>query len=152
MEKIITPNILFEFLLNKFEDENDQDYDLHVNEYDLNKKSMKEGNDDVKKEDVLFNCNDDMENFLPYYNKATTTFSDKKDAFDLALCNYISSESVNGPTFQQFEHYQQSIEKNKVVDSNKSQSSTDTETIVDLSLVNNSKKHNSKKYWVTFRI
>ena len=131
----------FEFLLNKFEDENNHDCDLNVNEYDLYKKSMKEGNDDDKEEEVVFNCDDDMENFLPYYYKATTTFADKKDAFDLVLCHYISSESVNGPTFDQFEHYQQSIEKNKVVDSNKSQASTDTETIVDLSVVNKSKKH-----------
>ena len=74
------------------------------------------------------------------------------DAFDLALCHYISSESVNGSIFEQFEHYQQSMEKKKIVDNNNSQSSTDTETIVDLSLVNKSKKHKSKKYWLTSRI
>ena len=102
---------------------------------------MKERNDDDKEEEVVFNCYDDMENFLPYYYKASTTFADKKDAFDLALWHYISSGSVNGPIFDQFEHYQQSIEKNKVVDNNKSQASTDTETIVDLSVVNKSKKH-----------
>ena len=102
---------------------------------------MKEGNDDDKEEEVVFNCDDDMENCLPYYYKASTTFADKKDAFDLALWHYISSESVNGPIFDQFEHYQQLIEENKVVDSNTSQSSTDTETIVDLSVVNKYKKH-----------
>ena len=78
---------------------------------------------------------------MPYYYTATSNFSDKKNAFDLALCQYVSFENRNGPTFDQFEHYQQSIEKNKVVDNNKSQASTDTETIVDLSVVNKSKKH-----------
>ena len=128
-------------MLHKFEAENNEDYDLNVNEYDLYKKAMKVGDDDDKEGEVEFNCDDDMGNFLPYYFKTTTSFTDKKDAFDLALWHYISSGSVNGPIFDQFEHYQQSIEKNKVVDSNKSQASTDTETIVDLSVVNKSKKH-----------
>ena len=74
--------------------------------------------------------------FLPYYYKATTTFSDEKDAFDLALCHYISSGTGNGPTFEQFVLHQQTIEKNNVLDNNNSESSTDTETIVDLCLVN----------------
>ena len=29
-----------------------------------------------------------------------------KNAFDLALCRYVSFEHKNGPTFDQFEHYQ----------------------------------------------
>ena len=100
---------------------------------------MKVGNDDDKEEVVEFICDDDMRNLLPYYYKATANFTDKKGAFDLALCHYISNESVNGPTFDQFEHYQKIIEKNKVIN-NKDQASTDTETIVDLSIVNKSKK------------
>ena len=93
---------------------------------------MKLGNDDDKEEDVEFNCEDDMRNFLPYYYKATTNFTDKKDAFYLALY-------VNGPTFDQFEHYQKTVKKNKVIN-NDDQSSTNTETIVDLSIINKSKK------------
>ena len=38
LKKCVTPNILFKFLLNKFEEKNNQDYDLNVNEYDLYKK------------------------------------------------------------------------------------------------------------------
>ena len=132
-------NILFEFLLSKFEDEKEHNYDLNIKECCLYKNSTKEGDDD-NEEEVVFNCEDEIKNFLPYYNKATTIFSDGKDAFDLALCHYISSGSSNDPTFEQFEHHQQIIEKNKVVDNNKSESSTDTETIVDLSLIKKLKK------------
>ena len=74
---------------------------------------MKLGNDDDKEEDVEFNCEDDMRNFLPYYYKATTNFTDKKDAFDLALCHYISNKSVNGLTFDQFEYYQKKLKRTK---------------------------------------
>ena len=105
---------------------------------------MKLGNDDDKEEDVEFNCEDDMRNFLPYYYKETTNCTDKKDDFDLALCHYISFENVNGPTFDQFEHYQKAIKKSKVVNNN-DQASTDTETIFCLSIVNKSKKLKSKK-------
>ena len=38
LKKSVTPNILFEFLLNKFEEKNNQDYDLNINECDLYKK------------------------------------------------------------------------------------------------------------------
>ena len=72
-------------------------------------------------------------------------FSDGKDYFDLALCHYISSGNGNGPTFEQYQHNRQTIEKNRVVDNNKSESSTDTETIVDLTLVKKFKKKKSKK-------
>ena len=41
LKKSVTPNILFKFLLNKFEDENNQDYDLNVNEYVLYKNQRK---------------------------------------------------------------------------------------------------------------
>ena len=115
------------------------------------KNSTKERDND-NKEEVVFSCEDEIKNFLPNYYKETTNVSDGKYAFDLALCHYISSRSGNGPTFEQFEHHQQTIEKNKVVDNNKSESSTDTETIVDLSLVKNFKKHKSKKYSVIFQI
>ena len=115
LKKIVTPNIIFKFVLHKYEAENNEDYNLNVNEYDLYKKSMKVGDDDDKEGEVEFNCDDDMGYFLPYYFKATTSFNDKKDAFDLALCYYISNESVNGPTFDQFEHYQKIIKKNKVI-------------------------------------
>ena len=92
-------------MLLKFEVDKEEDYDLNVKECELYKNSMKVGNDDDKEEDDEFNCDDDMRNFLPYYYKATTIFTDKKDAFDLALCHYISFENVNGPTFDHFEHY-----------------------------------------------
>ena len=99
---------------------------------------MKLGNDDDKEEDVEFNCEDDMRNFLPYYYKATTNFTDKKDAFDIALYHYVSFENVNGPTFDQFEHDQKTIKKNKIFKNN-NQSSTDVEMIDDLSIINKSK-------------
>ena len=47
-----------------------------------------------------------MNNFLPYFYKATSEYSDTKNAFDLALCRYVSFENKNGPTFDKFEHYQ----------------------------------------------
>ena len=87
-------------MLSKFEDKKVQKYDLNLNEYDLYKNSMKEGNDDDKEEELVSNWEDEINNFLPCYYKATTTFSDGKDDFDLALCHYISSGSVNGPTFE----------------------------------------------------
>ena len=145
-------NILFEFLLSKFEDKKEQNYDLNVKEYGMYNNSTKEVDDDDKKEEVVFNCEDEIKKILPYYNKATTTFLNGKDTFDLELCHYNSSGSGNGPTVEQFEHHQQTIEKNKVVDNNKSESSTDTDTIVDLSLVKNFKKHKSKQYSVIFQI
>ena len=67
---------------------------------------MKVGNDDDKEEEVELNCDDNMRNVLPYYYKTKTNFTDNKDAFDLALCHYISNESVNGLTFDQFDNYQ----------------------------------------------
>ena len=79
------------------------------------KKITKEGDDDDKEKELVFNCEDEINNFLPYYYKATTTFSDGKDAFDLVLCRYISSGSSNGPTFEQLVLRQQIIENNKVV-------------------------------------
>ena len=132
-------------MLSKFEDDTDQNYDLNIKEYCLYKNSTKEGDDDDKEEEVEFNCEDEINNYIPYYYKGTTNFSDGKDAFALALCHYISSGSGNGPIFEQFILNQQTIEKNKVVDNNNSESSTDTETIVDVCLVNKFKKKKSKK-------
>ena len=80
-------NILFEFLLSKFEDDMEQNYDIKVKEYGLYKNSTKEGDNDDKEEELIFNCEDEINTFLSYYNKATTTFSDGKDAFYLALCH-----------------------------------------------------------------
>ena len=131
----VKANIFFEFMLLKYEVDIDEDLDLNVKEHELYESSLKLGNNDDKEEDVEFNCEDDMRNFLPYYYKATTNFTDKKDAFDLALCHYVSFENVNGPTFDQFEHYQKIIKKNKVINNN-NQSSTDAETIEDLSIIN----------------
>ena len=115
LKKNVKGNIFFEFMLFKYEVDKDEDLDLNVKEYKLYKNLLKLGNDDDKEEDVEFNCEDDMRNFLPFYYKATTNFTDKKDAFDLALCHYVSFENVNGPTFDQFEHYQKIIKKNKVI-------------------------------------
>ena len=110
------------------------------------KNSTKEGDDDDdKEEEVDIDCEGEINNFLPLYYKATTTFSDGKDAFDLVLCRYISSGSSNGPTFEQFVLRQQIIQNNKVVDNNKPESSTNTETIADLSLVNKFQKKKFKK-------
>ena len=55
-------------------------------------------------------------------------------------CHYISSGSDNEPTFEQFVLHQRSIEKNNVVDNNNSESSTVTETISDMCLVNKFKE------------
>ena len=122
-------------MLLKYEVDKNEDLDLNVKKYELYKNSLKLGNDDDKETDVEFNCEDDMRNFLPCYYKATPFFTDKKDTFDLALCHYVSFENVNGPTFDQFKHYQKSIKKNKVINNN-NQSNTDTETIEDLSIIN----------------
>ena len=100
----------------------------------------------IKKEEVEIDFEVEIINFLPYYNKATTTFSDTKDAFDLALCQYISSGSGDKPTFEQFVLHHQLIEKNNVVENNNSESSTVTETIADMCLINKKKKRNPKKY------
>ena len=138
-------NILFQFLLSKFEDDTNQNYDLNIKEYGLYKKITKEGDDDDKEEVVEINCEDDINNFLPYYNKATPTFFWRKGCFDLALCHYISSGSVNSPSFEQFELHQQTIVKNNVLNNNNSESSTDTEAIVDVCLVNKFKENKIKK-------
>ena len=138
-------NILFEFLSSKFEDDTEQNDNLNSKEYGVYKNITKEGDDDDKEEELVFNCEYEINNFLPYYNNVTTTFSNGKDTFDLALCHYISSWSGNGLTFEQFVLHQQTIERNIAVDNNKSESSTDTETIVDLSLVKEFKKNKSKK-------
>ena len=74
----VKANIFFEFMLLKFEVDKEEDYDLNVKEYELYKNLMKVGNDDDKEEDVEFNCDDNMRNFLPYYYKATTHFTDKR--------------------------------------------------------------------------
>ena len=66
-------NILFQFLLSKFEDDTDQNYDLNMKEYGLYKNSTKERDND-NKEEVVFSCEDEIKNFLPYYYKATTIF------------------------------------------------------------------------------
>ena len=102
----VKANIFFEFMLLKYEVDIDEDLDLNVKECELYKNSLKLGNIYDKEEDVEFNYEGQMGNFLPYYYKATTNFTEKKDAFDLALCNYVSFENKNGPTFGQFEHYQ----------------------------------------------
>ena len=135
LQSNVNANIFFEFIMLQYGCEINEDLDLNVKEYELYKNSLKLGNNDDKEEDVEFNCEDDMRNFLPCYYKATTNFTDKKDAFDLALCHYVSFENVNGPTFDQFEHYQKIIKKNKVINNN-NQSSTDAETIEDLSIIN----------------
>ena len=74
LKKSITPNILFEILLSKFEDKKVQNYGINLNEYDLYKNSTKEGNDDDKEEELVSNCEDEINNFLPYYYKTTTIF------------------------------------------------------------------------------
>ena len=61
---------------------------MNIKEYGLNKNSTK-GDDDDKEEEVEIDCEDEINNFLPYYNKETTTFSDGKDDFDLALSLHI---------------------------------------------------------------
>ena len=106
LQSNVSVNIFFEFIILQYGCEINEDLDLNVKEYELYKHSLKLGNDDDKEADVEFNCEDDMRNFLPCYYKATTFFTDKKDAFDLVLCHYVSFEDVNGPTFDQFEHYQ----------------------------------------------
>ena len=63
------------------------------------KNSTKERDND-NKEEVVFSCEDEIKKFFPYYYKATPFFSDRKYAFYLALCHYISSRSDNGPTFE----------------------------------------------------
>ena len=83
-----------------------EDLDLNLKDYELYKNSLKSGKSNDKEEAVEFNCDDQMNNFLPYYYKATSKYSDKKNAFVLALCRYVSFENKNGPTFDQFEHYQ----------------------------------------------
>ena len=137
-------NILFEFLLSKFEDDTEQNDNLNFKDYGVYKNFTKEGDDDDIEEELVFNCEYEINNFLPYYNNVTTTFSNGKDTFDLALCHYIFSWSGNGLTFEQFVLHQQTIERNIAVDNNKSESSTDTETIVDLSLVKEFKKKSKK--------
>ena len=89
----VKANIFFEFMLLKYEVDVDEDLDLNVKEYELYKNSLKLGNNDDKEEDGEFNCEDQMGNFLPYYYKATTNSTDKKDAFDLALCHYVLYEN-----------------------------------------------------------
>ena len=111
------------------------------------KNSTREGDDDDKEEEVDIDCEGEINNFLPLYYKATTTFSDGKDDFDLALYHYISSGSSNGPIFEQFVLRQQLIEKNDGVDNNNLESSTVTETIADMCLVNKLKKNT----WFHFR-
>ena len=98
LQSNISANILFEFLILQYGCEISEDLDLNVKDYELYKNSLKLGNNDDKEEAVEFNCDDQMNNFLPYYYKATSNFSDKKEAFDLALCRYVSFENRNGPT------------------------------------------------------
>ena len=100
------------------------------------KNSTKEGDNVDKEEEVEIDCEIEIINFLPYYNKATKPFSDTTDTFDLALCHYISNGSGDGTTFEQFLLHQQSIENNNVIVNNNSESSTVTETIADMCLVN----------------
>ena len=125
---------MFQFLILKFEDDTDQNYDLNIKEYGLYKNLRKKVTMIIKRK----------KNFLPYYNKATPTVSDENNTFTLALFHCISSGSDNSPTFEQFVLHQQKIEKNNVVYNYNSESSTDTKTIVDLSLVNKFKKKSKK--------
>ena len=82
----VNANIFFEFIMLQYGCEINEDLNLNVKEYELYKSSLKLGKNDDKGEVVEFNCEDQMNNFLPYYYKATSNFSDKKNAFDLALC------------------------------------------------------------------
>ena len=62
-----------------------EDLDLNVKNYELYENSLKLGNNDDKEEAVEFNCEDQMYNFLSYYYKATSNFSDKKNVFEVYL-------------------------------------------------------------------
>ena len=106
LQSNVSANIFFDFLLLQYGCEINEDLDLNVKNYELYENSLKLGNNDDKEEAVEFNCGDQMNNFLPYYYRATSNFSDKKNAFDFALCRYVSFENRNGPIFDQFEHYQ----------------------------------------------
>ena len=139
-------NTLFRFLISKFEDDTEQSYDLNIKEYVTYKNTRKEGDDIDKEEEVEIDCAVKINNFFPYYYRATTRFSDIKDVFNLALCHYISSGSGDGPTFEQFLFYHQSIEKNNVVEKKNSECITVTETIDDMFLINKREKINPKKY------
>ena len=125
-------NILFQFLVNKFEDDTEHSYDLNIKEYVSYENTMKQRDNIDEEEEVEIDCDIEIDNFFPYYYKATSTFSDIKDVLDLALYHYISSRRGDGPTFEQFVFRQQSIEKNNVVDNKHSKGSTETETIDDM--------------------
>ena len=59
-------NILFQFLVNKFEDDTDQCHDLNITECRLYKNSTREGDDDDKEEEVEIDREDKINKFLPY--------------------------------------------------------------------------------------
>ena len=81
LQSSVNANIVFEFMLLQYGCEINEDLDLNVKEYELHKNSLKLGNNDDKEEVVEFNCKDQMNNFLPYYYKVTSNFSDKKHDF-----------------------------------------------------------------------
>ena len=59
---------------------------------------MKQRDNIDEEEEVEIDCDVEINNFLPYYYKATSTFSDIKDDLDLAL--YIITYLVEGVTDQ----------------------------------------------------
>ena len=77
LQSSVNANIFFKFMLLQYGCEINEDLDLNVKEYELYKDSMRLGNNDDKEEVVEFNCEDQMNNFLPYYYKTTSNFSDK---------------------------------------------------------------------------
>ena len=78
LQSNVSGNIFFKFLMLQYGCEINKDLDLNVKDYELYKNSLKLGNNDDKEEAVEFNCDDEMNNFLPYYYKATFKYSDKK--------------------------------------------------------------------------
>ena len=78
LQSNVSANIFYEFLMLQYGCEISEDLDLNLKDYELYKNSLKSGKNNDKEEAVEFNCDDQMNNFLPYFYKATSKYSDKK--------------------------------------------------------------------------
>ena len=80
-------NILFQFLVNEFEDDTEHSYDLNIKEYVSYENTMKQRDNIDEEEEVEIDCDVEINNVLPYYNNITWHFPEINDTFDLASCH-----------------------------------------------------------------
>ena len=78
LQSNVSANIFYEFLVLQYGCEISEDLDLNLKDYELYKNSLKTGKHNDKEDAIEFNCDDQMNNFLPYFYKATSKYSNNK--------------------------------------------------------------------------